>query len=41
MNTLEVIHLKTVTGSQNTDAQTVIVCMMDTVVLIVDTIIIK
>lgn len=36
MNTSEVIHLKTVTGNQNTDVLIVTVCMMVIIVQIVD-----
>lgn len=38
MNILEMIHLKTVTGNQNTDVLTVTVCMMVITVNAVDTI---
>lgn len=38
MNISEMIHLKSATGSQNTDVQTVTVCMMAITVNAVDTI---
>ena len=37
MNTSEVIHLKTVTGNQNTDVLIVTICMMVITVHAVDT----